>query len=652
MKNNNLLKYLLIIIVIVIISLALFYLYNYITTNNEPFVSLTGTMDDINTITGEPKINDDKTVNLIVDTFDNIDTNINSVSVLQLLCSNNKGFYGIKNNADRTIYYYNPENNETTTFEKFEYMLELPTTSDGSEIKNPDYKNRIPICGGLLLNVSNKALWYYNDILNDMENVNIDGLYYSTLDEDGKPILNNNKVVLKCLRLPLLSNLPLTTQPGDKPHAPYDTIKYMAVNNDVLFAVGCYETTQVIYYCKLTDGIPETNDASNWKTTQIGNVMVENIKDIFINDNYLFIISLTNDDNYKPIYKIHYNKIEFYSNNILISDFNELSLLSSSYTSPKFYFNNNILYIYDIDFSSRQINLKYIDITDLTQPLTIKKITFSNEEYTLPDNLMKYQNLLITSNNAKYKYSILELYDDTHTTTNTTNTTNIINDIRKMFNHNYDPTATTSSSGAGTTSPSSTSGAGTGTSGSGAGTGTGTGTTSPSSTSGAGTGTGTTTSGAGTGSGTGTTSGTGTGSGTGTTTSGSGTGSGTGSTTSGTGTGAGAGTGTTTSGSSSGSGTGTTTSGTALPSPTKTPSGNQSPGSFVFGSAWRTGSLLNNELDNIANTDDGIPINDINFEELSGVNMLINGRGNTGNFNDFVAKNRVFGNNLFFINKN
>ena len=32
--------------------------------------------------------------------------------------------------------------------------------------------------------------------------------------------------------------------------------------------------------------------------------------------------------------------------------------------------------------------------------------------------------------------------------------------------------------------------------------------------------------------------------------------------------------------------------------------------------------------------------------------MLINGRGNTGNFNDFVAKNRVFGNNLFFINKN
>ena len=280
----------------------------------------------------------------------------------------------------------------------------------GSEIKNPDYKNR-NTCAGLLLNVLTKVLWYYNDNLNDMENVNIDGLYYSTLDEDGKPILNNNKVVLKCLRLPLLSNLPLTTQPGDKPHAPYDTIKYMAVNNDVLFAVGCYETTQVIYYCKLTDGIPETNDASNWKTTQIGNVMVENIKDIFINDNYLFIISLTNDDNYKPIYKIHYNKIEFYSNNILISDFNELSLLSSSYTSPKFYFNNNILYIYDIDFSSRQINLKYIDITDLTQPLTIKKITFSNEEYTLPDNLMKYQNLLITSNNAKY--SILELYDDT-----------------------------------------------------------------------------------------------------------------------------------------------------------------------------------------------------------------------------------------------
>ena len=190
MKNNNLLKYLLIIVVIIIISLGLFYLYNYITTNNEPFVTLTGTMDDINTITGEPKINDDKTVNLIVDSFDNIDTNINSVSVLQLLCSNNKGFYGIKNNADRNIYYYNPENSETTTIEKFEYMLELPNNSNGIRIENPDYKNRNN-CAGLLLNVLTKVLWYYNDNLNDMEDVNIDGLYYSILDEDGKPILNN-----------------------------------------------------------------------------------------------------------------------------------------------------------------------------------------------------------------------------------------------------------------------------------------------------------------------------------------------------------------------------------------------------------------------------------------------------------------------------
>ena len=31
--------------------------------------------------------------------------------------------------------------------------------------------------------------------------------------------------------------------------------------------------------------------------------------------------------------------------------------------------------------------------------------------------------------------------------------------------------------------------------------------------------------------------------------------------------------------------------------------------------------------------------------------MLINGKGNVGNFNDFIAKNRIFGNNLFFINK-
>jgi len=103
MKNNTLLKYLLIIIVIISISLGLLYLYKCITRNIEPFATLTGTINDINTITGEPKINDDKTVNLIVDNIKDIIDNVNSI--LQLLCSNNKGFYGIKNNANSNIYY-------------------------------------------------------------------------------------------------------------------------------------------------------------------------------------------------------------------------------------------------------------------------------------------------------------------------------------------------------------------------------------------------------------------------------------------------------------------------------------------------------------------------------------------------------------------
>ena len=545
MNNNKVLKYVLIITVIITISLALFYLYNYITTNNEPFVTLTGTSNDINTITGEPKINDDKTINLIVDNIRyTIDNNNNS---LQLLSSNSKGFYGIKNNADSSIYYISPDNTNNTTFEKLEYRVELPTNSDGSIIKNPNYKNRTP-CAGALLNVSNKTLWYYDNVLNDMGHFNIDGLYYSKLDANGKPILNNDgKIVLQCLRLPLLSTLPLITQPGDEPHAPYDTIKHMVVNDNILFAVGCYETTQVLYYCKLTDGKPTTNDATNWKTTKIGNVMVDTIINIVTNDNYLFIISLTNENN-NTIYKIHYNKIEFDSNNLLISNFKELSLINS-YTSPKFYVNNNILYIYDINLSSQQINLKYINITDLSkQPLEVKKITFSNEEFTLPDKLMIYKNLLITTNYSKY--SILELYNDiTSTTTSTTSTssTTIINKIRKIFNPNYTPSTTTKASGNTTT---------------------------------------------------------------------------------------------------------TKASGTALPNPTEKPTGNQLPSSFVYGSAWGTGTLLNNEIVNSVTTEDGIPINDINFEELSGVNVLINGKENTGNFNDFVSKNRVFGNNLFFISKN
>ena len=552
MKNNKVLKYSLIIIVIISISLGLFYLYNSIILN-ESFITLSGNSNDINTIIGEPKINTDKTINLIID---NIRYNIdNSDKSLQLLCSNNKGFYGIQNNTINTIYYYNTNN---TTFEKLDYILELPTNSDGTRIINPDYKNRTA-CAGALLNVSNKALWYYDNFLNDMDNVNIDGLYYSTLGIEGKPTLNtNNKIVLKCLRLPRLLTLPSPLPPDD---APYDTIKHIAVNDNILFAVGCYETSQIIYYCKLNNGIPETNESTAWKPSQIGSVMVETIKNIFINNNYLFIISINNG-----IYKIHYNKIEFDSNNLLISNFKELSLLSS-YSSPKFYFNNTILYIYDINLTNREINLKYIDITDLTQTLEVKKITFSNEEFILPDNLMIYQNLLISINFAKY--SILELYDGsvTPTTTNATNTTNtstIINKIRKMFNPNYIPTLTTISS-------------------------------------------------------------------TSTNASGS----------------------NTTTTKALGSNTTTTkASGTSLPNPIVTPYGNQSETSFVYGSALGSGSLLNNEIENIANNNEGTPINDVNFKELSGVNMLINGKENTGNFNDFIAKNRIFGNNLFFINKN
>ena len=590
MKNNKVLNYSLIIIVIITISLGLFYLYNSIFLN-ESFITLTGNSNDINTIAGEPKINANKTINLILDSIRyNID---NSNKSLELLCSNNKGFYGIQNNTISSIYYYNTNN---TSFEKLDFILTLPTNSDGTRIINPDYKNRTP-CGGALLNVSSKALWYYDNVLNDMDNINIDGLYYTTLGVEGKPTLNNNnKIVLQCLRLPRLLTLPSPPTPED---APYDTIKHIAVNDTILFAVGCYETSQIIYYCKLINGIPESNNATTWKTTQIGTVKVETIINIFVNNSYLFIISLNNG-----LYKIHYNKIEFNTNNLLISDFKELSLLSS-YSSPKFYFNNSILYIYDINLNNREINLKYINITDLTkQPFEVKKITFSNEDFTLPDNLMIYQNLLISINFNKY--SILELYDGSITAN--TNTSTNINKIRKMFNPNYVPTLTTitSTNASGNTT-----------------------TTRPS-------GNTTTTMASGSNSNTTTTMASGSISNT-TTTRASGSNSNT----------------TTTRPSGSNSNTTTTrASGTLLPNPTGTPYGNQSQSSFVYGSALGSGSLLNNEIENIANNNEGTPINDVNFKELSGVNMLINGKENTGNFNDFLAKNRIFGNNLFFINKN
>ena len=561
MKDNKLFKYILIIIVIIIISLGIVYLYK--PKINESFETLKGNTTELQNITiGEPKLitdNLDKIINI------NIENNTYQVgdtfkSKLELLCSNNLGFYGKKNNSDSNIYYYTKGNTE---FQALNFTLNVPTPT------NPDYKNQNN-CGAHLLNVTNKTLWYYNNVLNDMQNINIDCIYYAELDALGKPKQNtSNKINFNCLRLPSLSSVSLpTTQPQVTdsltiPDAPYDKLKLIAVNDNILFAVGCHALQiQTIYYCKLINGKPASNESLNWKTSQIGNISdINNILDIIINDNFVFLITKQ--------YKLYYNKIEFDSTGLLISNFKEIILPVAELTfySPKFCVNNTIFFIYDIN-SDINITIKWFNITKLEQNtnVDVKKILFNSAElYTIPNDLMIYKNFLIGENGANY-FS-LELYDNTITNNEIEINKNT---IHKMFNPNYDPTATTTTK-ASTSSNNNT---------------------------------------------------------------------------------------TTTKASTSSNNTNTTTttkaltSGTTLPNPTAQPLGNQALGSFVFGSALSTGSLLNNEIENISNSADGIPINDINFEELSGVNMLINGKYNTRNFNDFMAKNRVFGNNLFFINKN
>jgi len=310
----------------------------------------------------------------------------------------------------------------------------------------------------------------------------------------------------------------------------------------------------------------------------------------------------------------------FDSNNELNSNFTSIDLpIENSFYSPKFCVNNNIFYIYDNNIinneitrdSLKQISIKWFNITNLEENIILKKIVFHSENlYPMPLNLMIYKNFLIAESGMN-NYIRLELYDDTLTFDEIENTKNT---IHKMFNPNYDPTATTTASNTPTTTASNTPTT------TASHTPTTTASHTPSTTA----------------SHTPTTTASTTVLHTPTTTA-----SHTPTTTA-------AHTPTTTASNNT-----VDSSGTTVPNPTEIPSGNQSPGSFVFGSAWSTGSLLNNEIENINNSDNsnGIPINDINFEKLSGANMLINGKGNVGNFNDFIAKNRIFGNNLFFINK-
>ena len=336
MKINKLFKYYIIIILVILIIICIYYLYNYVKKLNEGFQQFI--IDDLDTFNqniynNEPRlINNNQNLKVIkINKNDIITNNI----IPDSLVSNNIGIYGF-NNIDKKIYYCI----DGDSFEYKTFTFNRPTPT------NPDYKNISDGCNKNLLSVSSNSLWYYNNSLNDMQNINIDCIYYTKLTN------SIQDQTLTCLRLPKLIN-PITTQAqtnNNEINMPYDRLNLIANNDTILCAIGCEPNIQKIHYCKLSNGIPNINEASIWQTTDLPAIQKSNINKLLINDKFIFLIGKNVNNTNSAQYEIYYRFIEFEEDDTLKNQWIkfDIQLNLINLINPKFIINNDILYIYNV----------------------------------------------------------------------------------------------------------------------------------------------------------------------------------------------------------------------------------------------------------------------------------------------------------------
>ena len=427
MNKQNILRGLLLIIGVIVISLSVFYLYNYLDTSygNDSYDSYESFIAYQAYHVGEPIADTSNTTN--PNPLSPIRSNKYYLYNLQTATSNNLAMYAI--DTDTTIYYYTPMSNQWTS---------VKITLNNPSITNPKFANKITCnkSDGILLSASTSTLWYYNSSTDNINNINC--IYYVSLNSDGsiKP-----ESILNCLARPLIdqtiptttssgtttTNSPTTTQPSQF----YDEIKFIAANQNILFALGCNTTAtptnpnnSILYYCALKNGIPSSNDATIWSYLNLPVGIYQNdIKKLLVNDSYVFIYTTkyVTDSSGKTTFTsyIYYKPITI-QNNIIGSEawvqfisygkqpvsnapFNTLTVNNDVIWG----FDNNTLLWWcplkngteapqtDITYGWHSINMR-----DPKAPLTMNSIL----------NLVLYSNMLVILNDTTTTNGYINLY--------------------------------------------------------------------------------------------------------------------------------------------------------------------------------------------------------------------------------------------------
>jgi len=378
-QNKKVIKILFIIIIIFIILFGIFYFYNYkYNNNNENFTILQSIY------TGEPS----PTGNYIPKS-----DNTYVIPNLQAVTSNNIGLYGLDTN---NILYYYSSNDKKWNF--FSLNINPP------QITNPQYDNSInnriscTASDGLELASCLSTLWIYSNSANNINKM--DCIFFISLTSDGSIPQGSN---IYCLRLPLLTSRmrPTTTMNSaltttySTPLQPFDNIRLLAANQNVLFALGCYDSDSIynmqtppspndrgIYYYILKNGFPINGAVvSGWQFINLPyTINRTNITKLIVNDSYIFLhtskydINAANGEEYT--YDIFHMPIIINNNIVLNSIWSNLSVQPefNSIYGIKFenlFVNNDIIYGISQDINSFKTNIWW-------RPLSNKGFITSN----------------------------------------------------------------------------------------------------------------------------------------------------------------------------------------------------------------------------------------------------------------------------------
>jgi hypothetical protein len=308
--------------------------------------------------------------------------------------------------------------------------INTPTTTLNAHENNIQCRNN----GGYLLTANNNTVFYYNQNINNIKNINC--IFYN------KRINNINQLL--CLQLPsitLTNTNPQTTNSSGKINMPYDKIKFMSANDKFIIIMGC---TNTLYYYTLENGFP--NENNSWKVISSANLPIETeaIIDIKINDTTAFMYSRTLSASNS---KIMYSPITLHNNNLILSWNNWIDGTDLKYSSMLLYgttftVNNDVLWFTSIDTLTSRIKctLWWSNLTNGTPNITNNNITKSTwQNINIEDTVSNINNIFIFKNIlaivSPNKLITIELKTSTNNTNNSPTTSNTITD-----NNNNSPT--------------------------------------------------------------------------------------------------------------------------------------------------------------------------------------------------------------------